>query len=222
MMSKGLIIPEFDDEVVPTNETDGQPLVDTTPKYFGKLSSSGPNSCYATLFRALSGRPVKTGNCRCRVSLDKEAGKMAKSQERRFDSDEPPRIGMTTKEARVDKEVLRMTKMAARRDAFELSVELRIFKGDFGNKEDQDRYFVRDPSRRVIKYRDGVPDIMDKEETDGKPTAIPEFKWTSMDDIPYREYIVDSGASYHLVNEDELTPQELKTKRKIRNTFGNC
>ena len=47
-------------------------------------------------------------------------------------------------------------------------------------------------------------------------SQCPELNYTSFDEIPSREYIVDSGASFHLVNITDLTRQEMKTKRKIR------
>ena len=109
-----------------------------------------------------------------------------------------------------------MSKQIARKSALDLAVKLGIFNGSIGIEEDRNRFFVRDPSRRIIKNASGLTDCENLLEGLEKSIQTPELNWSSFDDIPAREYIVDSGASFHLVNRDDLTSQELKTKRRIK------
>ena len=130
-------------DLTTTNETsDGKP-------YELQYSTTVYNSFVLSALG--SGRkPEKRG-----VYFDKDFVREAKRQERRQQRTPPShrKRGIESREIRHHAEYRRMEKNRARKEAFELAEELGLIDGHYFKQEDYDRFFRKDPTRKVIKNK---------------------------------------------------------------------
>jgi uncharacterized protein YtpQ (UPF0354 family) len=112
-------------------------------------------------------------------------------------------MGKSTHDAKTDTQFMDMMMGRAYEKAFDLAREVDVVKGSYSCAKTMDTFF------RVVK-KSSYPS---PGRNVGKKNPVMVL---SKSEAEARVYIVDSGASYHLVGKDTLSPSELKTVRRMK------
>ena len=155
-------------------------------------------------------------NNRCYLTFDNNAMRQARVHEKNNRPDDDKHVQRkTTSQARIASDILRAITNRAFKNALDLSVEIGMTEGSYYNQHDRSNYFISGNNNDKQENNARTQRSSNSNTSDNNTTTSPKPR-TLVTFTDKREYIVDSGASFHFTGRNLLIPKEEKTIRRMQ------